>query len=113
MRRLSIAAIGILSALAFAAPATAQNYGWQSHHDQQHDRLDQRHDDVHDNLGEEHAEAHEQGLSHWEHHQLHDQLQAQHDYADYSVNRQHQREHHRSDRRRSYDNRGYYPQYGY
>lgn len=63
MRRLSIAAIGILSALAFAAPATAQNYGWQSHHDQQHDRLDQRHDDVHDNLGEEHAEAHEQGLS--------------------------------------------------
>ena len=113
MRKLTIATIGALSMLAFAAPAAAQYGGWESHHDRQHDWLDQRHDDVHDHLDEEHAEAHEQGLSPWEHRQLHEQLQEQHDYADYQIARQQQREHRRDAWRRRYGNYGYYSRYGY
>jgi hypothetical protein len=107
-------AIGAMGILAFAAPATAQNYDWGGQHYGQHERLDDRHDDVHDELDTEHDAAHEEGLSRWEHRQLHRDLRFQHEEADYRIARQHQRQHRRNAwQRRAYGNYGYRQPYGY
>lgn len=106
MRKLALGSIGAAALMALAVPASA-NAQW-SHHDRDHQQLDDEHGDVHDQLEAEHANAHEQGLSPWQHAQLHRDLNNQHDEADYAVELQHQREHARDRwRRQSYGGNGY------
>lgn len=110
MRKLTKSAIGVAALLSFAVPATA-NAQW-SHHDREHEQLDEEHGYVHDQLEAEHARAHEEGLTPWEHAQLHQDLQNQHEEADYAIELQHQRQHMRDQWRRQYGGYGYQG-YGY
>jgi hypothetical protein len=115
MRKLAIT-VSALALLGFGAPAMAHGWdggdgGWESPHDRQHDRLDQRHDNVHEQLDEEHAEAHEEGLTPWEHAQLHRDLAYQHESADRQIRREHRREHRRSGWERRWNYGSYYDGY--
>lgn len=92
MRNFALLVAGSLVLAGFTTPAMAHpdDYGYggyETRHDEQHDRLDQRHDDGHEYLDEVHREAHEEGLSPWEHWQLHRDL-----------DREHARQHRRLDR---------------
>ena len=95
-----LGSISAAALIAFAVPASAQAQ-W-SHHENEHEQLDEEHGDIHGQLEAEHADAHEQGLNLWQHRQLHRDLSNQHEEADYAVELQHQREHARDRWRRQY-----------
>ena len=109
MRKLAVTLIAGAAMIGVAAPAMAQNYGWNNNnrHDQRHDRLEDRHDDNHDRLDDEHDAAHDEGLNRWEHNDVHRDLDYQHARADYKLQRKHERQHRRDQWRRYNQQRGY------
>lgn len=106
MRKFAVGVVSAAVLLGFTAPATAQSYGWQDHHAQEHEQLDAEHHESHDQLGDEHADAHQWDMSSREHRQLHRELRYEHRANDRQLRQDH-RWHDRGDRYRSSDYYGY------
>jgi hypothetical protein len=104
------------AAVGFAAPATAQSYGYDygnpygyvSEHQREHDQLRQESHQVHHELDDQHNAAHEQGLDPWQHAQLHRDLRSEHRYLDHARSHEHRRQH-QWNREQQYYGYGYQP----
>lgn len=92
-----MAAASLLS-IGLTTPALAHpDYGYQSQHDYDHDRLNRQRDDEHDYLDDVHSEAHEEGLSYLDHRRLHRALNREHARDHRDLRREHRSDHWRSE----------------